>query len=453
MRMTTTASSSKYRHVRSAGATALFLCTASLDAQEPPATTVFSGVSVVSMEAAADQNAVLHDRAVVVKGAEIIWAGPTGDLDVPADALHIDGAGRWLMPGLADMHVHMDASDIPLFLANGITTVREMNGSERHVALRDSIEQGLRPGPGMFVASPLLAGEKQRWRHELIEDAQAAYAIAHDAEQGGYDYLKVYDALSRPAYLALAEASSTLGLPLTGHIPRAVGLDGILEAGQKNIEHVEQIMYATVGHSPDPSRIPEIAERIAGTGAWVTPTLAAQRILSLIRGTPAYRERLQRPEMRFMDAGLMGWWQSLAGPEGAAEPGPDDPRRRRAEAFYGFQRDLVVALYEAGVPLLVGTDTPNPLLVPGYSIHLELAALVEAGIPVMEVLRAATSGAAQFTGHEEVRGIVRPGAVADLLLLDANPLDDLGTLERPLGVMVEGRWFDREALDRMVEER
>jgi imidazolonepropionase-like amidohydrolase len=408
--------------------------------------TVFTGVSVLTMES----NDVLHEQAVVVQGGEITWVGPTGELEAPADAIRIDGGGRWLMPGLADMHVHMDASDIPLFLANGVTTVREMNGSERHLALRDSIAQGLRLGPRMIVASALLAGEPQRWRHELIEDAQAAYAIAHGAAERGYSYLKVYDGLSKSAYLALAEASTTLGLPLTGHIPRAVGLDGVLEAGQASIEHTEQIMYATVGHLPDPSRLPDIAAQIADTDTWVTPTLAAQRMLSLNR-IPAYNERLQRPEMRFMDAGLMGWWASLAAPEGAAEPGPDDPRRRRAEAFYGFQRDLALALHDAGVPLLIGTDTPNPLLVPGYSIHLELATLAHAGIPVMEVLRAATTGAAVFTGDEATRGVVRAGAAADLVLLDEDPRDDLITLEHPLGVMVLGRWLDRPTLDRMLE--
>lgn len=435
--------------LRAVVSTFVLLHTTPLGAQEEPPATVFTDVSVLAMDRAG--NEVQHDRAVIVQGGRIAWLGPTSELDTPAGAVHIDGSDRWLMPGLADMHAHMDASDIPLFIANGITTVREMNGSEEHLALRDSIDQGLRPGPRLIVASPLLAGEEQRWRHELIDSAQAAYAIAHEAEQAGYDYLKVYDGLSKAAYLALSGASATRSLPLTGHIPEEVGLDGVLDAGQASIEHTEQIMYATVGHRPDPSRIPEIVARVAATDTWVTPTLAAMRMLSLSR-TPAYNERLRRPEMRFMDPGLMGWWRSLAAPEGTAEPDADDPRRRRAEAFYGFQRDLALDLYEAGVPLLVGTDTPNPLLVPGYSIHLELAALAEAGIPVAEVLRAATTGAARFTGDEATRGVVRVGAMADLVLLDKDPRDDLATLQNPVGVMTRGQWMDRATLDRMLGE-
>jgi len=448
MMMSTTMGSGFPHWVAAACAIACVPHAAPLGAQEVGTEpTVFMHVSVLTMES----DSALHDRAVVVEDGRITWIGPSDDVEFPDGARRIEAAGRWLMPGLADMHVHMDASDIPLFLANGVTTVREMNGSDRHVALRDSIERGLRPGPRMLIASSLLAGEEQPWRHELIEDAQAAYAIAHAAREAGYDYLKVYDGLSRPAYLALAEASETLGLPLTGHVPQSVGLEGVLEAGQASIEHTEQIMYATVGHRPDPSRIPEIAARIAATGTWVTPTLAAQRMLSLNR-TPAYNERLERPEVRYVDPGLRGWWASLAAPADAAEPDPDDPRRRRAEAFYGFQRDLALALHEAGVPLLVGTDTPNPLLVPGYSIHLELQALTEAGIPAIEVLRAATVGAPQFAGSDADRGVVRVGADADLLLLNADPRERLETLEAPVGVMVGGSWFDQEALEKVLAE-
>lgn len=420
-----------------------------LRSQEPAdtAVTVFADVSVLTMDA----DSVLHDGAVVVRGEEIAWIGPASELDVPTGAQLVDGSGRWLMPGLTDVHVHIEASDLPLFLVNGVTTIREMNGTVRHVALRDSIDRGLRLGPRMIVTSALLAGEEQPWRHELIEGQQGAYRAAHRAQETGFEYLKVYDGLSESAYRALAEASATLGLPLTGHVPAEVGLETVLSAGQKSIEHAEQIMYATVGHRPDTTRIPEIVARIQGTGTWVTPTLASQRMLSL-RRTSAYAERLERPEVRFVDPELVAWWESFAPANDAADPPPDDPRPRRARAFYGFLRDLTRALYEADVPLLVGTDTPNPLLVPGYSIHLELVALVEAGIPTAEVLRAATTGAARFTGAEGRRGVVRTGAAADLLLLEADPRERLETLETPVGVMAAGRWLNRQALGRMLDD-
>lgn len=419
--------------------------TAEAQSVKDDAGVVFRDVAVLTMDA----DTALLGQAVVVEGDRIAWTGPVDALEVPPGALVIDGMGRTLLPGLADMHVHMDRTDVPLFLANGITTVREMNGDDWHVALRDSIATGEVVGPRMFVASTLLAGEPQPWRHVLIPDATTAYRIAHEMKDRGFDYLKIYDGLSRAAYDAFVEASATLDIPLVGHIPRDVGLDGVLAAGQSTIEHVEQITYAAVGHDFDASRIPGIVSRIAATETWVVPTLAAQRMLSIAR-TPAYNRRLDAPEVRFVDPEIRGWWASLKAPDGAVDPGPDDPRRRRTEVFYGFQRDLTAALFDAGVPLLVGTDTPNPLLVPGFSLHLELSALVDAGIPPIDVLRAATRNAARFVGQDGEWGVVRGGATADLVLVEGDPLEDLAVLQHPAGVMVAGRWLDREALEKML---
>ena len=263
-----------------------------LAAQEP-AVTVFRDVSVLTMQ----DDLVLRGQTLITRGSEIAWFGPDDQARIPDGAKVIDGSGRYLMPGLADMHVHASRTDLPLFLANGVTTIREMNGADWHVAVRDSIREGSAVGPRMLVASSLLAGEEQPWRHELVGSTEAAYAVAHRAEEMGFDYLKVYDGLSADAYAALAEASNTLGLPLTGHIPSAVGLDGVLAVGQRSIEHAEQIMYATVGHRPDPSAISEIVAKLAGTGIRVAPTLASQQMLALAR-TPAYDERLGPPDLK-----------------------------------------------------------------------------------------------------------------------------------------------------------
>jgi hypothetical protein len=184
----------------------------------------------------------------------------------------------------------------------------------------------------------------------------------------------------------------------------------------------------------------------------VVPTLAAMRVLTQQR-TPAYNERFEVPEIRFVDPGILEWWSSLRAPEGAAMPPPDDPRRVRNETFYRFQSELALALYEAGVPLLVGTDTPNPMLVPGYSLHLEMAAMVDAGIPTLAVLRAATNEAARFMREEGLWGIVAPGAAADLILVESNPLEGLETLRRPAGVMVRGGWLDAADLEDRLDQR
>lgn len=409
---------------------------------------VLRDVSILTMES----DTALTRHALIVDGEEIVWMGPSAELQVPPRASVIDGGGRFLLPGLADLHVHIQAIDLPLFLYNGITAVREMNGAPAHIALRDSIARGLRIGPRMVVTSALLAGDSQPWRHVLVPDEATARRVAHEANAHGFDALKVYDGLGAGAYTALADASRTLGLPLVGHIPREVGLEGVLRAGQRSIEHVEQITYATVGNSLDPGRIPAIAAQIAESKIWVVPTLAAQRILTQ-RRTAAYDARLAAPEMQFVGPDVLAWWKSLKAPEGTADAPSDDQHRQRAEAFYAFQRDLVRALHDAGVPLLVGTDTPNPLLVPGFSIHLELAALIDAGIPAIEVLRMATRDAACFLGEDGQWGIVKPGAAADLVLVDGDPRERIEVLETPVGVMVRGTWLDRENLDSVLERR
>jgi imidazolonepropionase-like amidohydrolase len=429
-------------------ALAMMFGTAGAAAQDPDGVTVFRDVNLLTMQ----EEVALPAHAVIVEGGTIAWVGAMADLVVPDGARLVEGAGRYLLPGLADMHVHMDGADVPLFLANGITTVREMNGAASHLALRDSIRAGQRVGPRMFVTSALLAGAEQPWRHKLVPDAAAAERIAREAAAAGYDALKVYDGLGPEAYRALVEAGADTGLPLVGHIPREVGMAAVLAAGQRTIEHSEQIMYATVGHEPMPGRIPEIAAEVAASGVWVVPTLAAQRILTQ-SGTTAYNARFEVPEIRFVDEGTLAWWRTLRAPDGTPPAAPDDPRSVRRNAFYGFQRDLVAALHAAGVPMLVGTDTPNPLLVPGYSIHLELEALAGAGLRSIDVLRGATREPARFMGQAGEWGVVAPGAAADLLLVERNPLEDMATLKRPAGVMVGGRWLERAALERLVAER
>jgi dienelactone hydrolase len=387
-------------------------------------------VTVVDTEA----GALRPHQTVLVRGERIAFAGAAASAPAAPAARVIEGAGRYLMSGLVDAHVHLTERDLPLFLAAGVTAIRELNGSPTHLELRARIATGETLGPRMLVSSPLLAGEPQRWRHVLLRDADAAAEQALSLADEGYDALKVYDGLGGEAYEALEAVARERSLPLVGHVPRAVGLERVLAARQ-DIEHMNQILQAAGGHALDGARLAAVVADIRRAGVSVTPTLASLEVLD---GSLDLAARLARPEVAYVERDTLDWWQSLAPHGGAGE-------RSGPSAWLTLQRELVLSLARAGVPLLVGTDTPNAAMVPGFSIHDELAALVAAGLTRAEVLRAATLGGASRLGLEDL-GRVAPGQRADLLLLDGDPLASLETLRHPLGVCSAGRWLDAEAL-------
>lgn len=421
-----------------------------------PDTVAISHARVVD----SDAGRVMEDWTVIVVGGRIAWAGPSDRAQIPDDARTIDAAGRYLVPGLADMHVHLEEEDLPLLLANGVTLARDLNGAPDHLRWRDEVAAGARLGPTLVVSSPLTAGTPQRYHHELATTPEQGRELVREYADAGYDCVKVYDGLGLEVYRAIADEARRVGLPLVGHVPADVGLHEALAQGQASIEHVEQILYRIVDnpHDPDPAVIPAAVAEIAAAGTTVTPTLAVMRALSLARTSPLYRRLLQRPEVAYAPAWARQWWASLAGPGGdaaGAEPrvtvaGPADAKP--PSAFFAFLQELTRQLHAAGVPLLAGTDTPNPQMVAGFSLHDELETLVNAGLTPAATLRAATAGAASFLGTPEEFGSIVAGARADLVLLDGDPLQDVSALRSPEAVMVRGRWLGRDELDAMLAE-
>jgi hypothetical protein len=393
---------------------------------------VFVGADVLTMT-----DSILRPRQnVLVRHGRIDAVGATS---IPSDACRIDARNKVLLPGLADMHVHTSAREMPLFLANGITLIREMNGSPRHLALRDSLAAGTMLGPRLLVASTLLTGRTWPVRFRLIENVNAAEAAAREIKSAGYDYLKIYDGLTREQYDVLATLGRSLGIPLDGHIPENVGLARVLETGQ-SLQHMDKIAVAVAGHLPDPSKLDEAARLFSGRAAWVTPTLASLRVLDL-SGTTEYAARFRNPEMAYVDSSSLGWWRSFV---------RSGTRQASASAYYQFQVSLLKVLRTSGARFLLGTDAANPMMVAGFSLHEEMQVLVDdGGFSRYDVLLAGTRNPAQFLG-DTLGGQVRTGARADLLLVDGNPLNDLATLKRPIGVMIGGRWLDRDGLDAIL---
>ncbi|HVT43687.1 MAG TPA: amidohydrolase family protein [Thermoanaerobaculia bacterium] len=379
---------------------------------------------------------VLTDQTILLRGERIVAVAPRTMLRVPKGARTIDARGLFVIPGLSDMHVHTRDEDMPLFLANGITTVREMNGTPTLLALRDAIARRERLGPTLIVAGPLLAGEKQRWRHLLISSPEEASSEVQREIRAGYDEIKIYSGLSRQAWEAIAREAARGGKRFVGHVPKSVGIEDAVAWGQTTIEHTETIAQ----NAPDAAHIGRLVTLLHSHRTWFTPTLGVELNIGMA-GTAEYASRYESVPVDLVDPAIRAWWESLKQPRDHAP----DPRYRQAKQLF------VLAAAEGGVPMLLGTDCPNPLCVPGYGLHEETRALQEAGLSPYTILEMATKAPAAYLRKDGEFGVVAPGARADLVLLRSNPLDDIANLRHVEGVVVRGRHLDRTSLEQGVE--
>lgn len=422
---------------------------------------VFENVSVLPMTGGGaagggvDDDRVLRGRTVVVRDGVIEVIGATGRVAVPAEAVRVDGTGRTLMPGLADMHVHLMAEGmLELFVLTGVTTVRNLAGEPIHLEWREEARRGERLSPAIFTTGPTVDGSPPAANPELgpviVETAEAARRAVAEQKAAGYDFIKAYSALEPESYRALMEAAREHDIRVVGHLPREVGLGPVLELGQASIEHAEEFIYTHLRRDLDPARIKEIVDMVAASGTYVVPTLSTYANFTRQIGRPDSLETLlARPEMAYLHPGFVQYWRHQND-----FPLRSDSTEHRERLAY--QRELVRALDRAGVPILAGTDTPIPVMIPGFSMREELAELERAGLPRYSVLWAATAGPGQFIAETVAEpgtrfGVVAVGAKADLLLLDGNPLEDLGAIERLAGVMVAGRWLGRSEIEARLE--
>jgi imidazolonepropionase-like amidohydrolase len=413
-----------------------------LGAQAAPSV-AFVDVNVLPMD---DTTAALR-RVVVVEGGVIRAIGGL-DTPIPAGALRIEGGGtQWLVPGLADMHVHaFDRGELLLYLANGVTTIRNLHGLPMHLAWRDSLARGWIVGPRLVTAGPILDGDPPtRGTNVVVRTAAEATAEVDRQAAAGYDLIKVYDNLGVEAYQAVIGAARRHRLPVAGHVPTPVTLAGVLAARQDVIEHVEELLpFFADGRNV--AAVDSVARAIAAAAVAVTPNLGVHAsALAQVRGWEAV---LARAEMRFLNPATRATWGWDPTGEGRRGNPQGDARWSRTTAF--FRDALVPALHRAGVTLLAGSDAPIPAIIPGYGFHQELRLLADAGLSPVEVLRIATRNAARVNRVDDRRGRVRVGFDADLLLVAADPRATVDALQHRIGVMVGGRWHPQAALDRDV---
>ena len=418
----------------------------------------FVGVDVIPMT---EPGLVLRDQTVLVQKDRIVAVGPRGSVAVPGQAFVIQGQGRYLMPGLIDAHVHLEYFEDPAvllrFAAYGVTTVRNMDGRPYILDWKRKVASGELSGVSIHTAGPILDGDPPvRDDNTVVRNADEARAAVAAQAAAGYDFIKVYTNLSPEAWAAVLAAARQHGLPVAGHVPRGVRLEQALAAGQ-TIEHLDgyddlieadDSLFRDRWHwsklylamPVDPEKVRDAARRTAAAGVWNVPTLVQKEKVAPLQVMVTW---LERPEVKDLGEEARTAW----------DPRTWDPRRRRLveeadpEDFRllaegrRHRLQLVSALHEAGAGLLAGTDTPNPFVVPGYSLHEELQLFVEAGLSPAAALAAATRDAARFLGESDEIGTIEPGKRADLLLLEGNPLDDLASLERRTGVLLRGVWL------------
>jgi len=407
----------------------------------------FQNVNVIPM----DSERVLEGQTVVVRDGVIESIGNSGQVQVPNEALVTNGQGKYLIPGLVDMHVHVvNENELLLFATHGVTTVRNLwgalNGTD-HLGWRAKIEAGEMFGPTLYTSGPIMEGPPKTvpWMKVYEDPASASEAVNQQIDQG-YDFIKVYDYISLPVYEAVIETAQARGVMVVGHTPKKVGIDRVLSSGQVTLEHISGIIDADAGeYSVPESELPEYAQKLADAGVYVCPTIAVYQLYVPDEDLHLLTER---PEMVLVSPGTKFMWKYLQRPGtmGNVTYQGDYPARMK-EMFLNTTRTL----HEHGVKFILGTDTDNPYLVPGVSLFDELDYLIEAGFTPYEALETGTRNAAEAMGMLDEFGTIEPGKRADLILLNNNPLEDVTAVRYQSGVMLRGRWLPQEQVQSILD--
>ncbi|MBX7055241.1 MAG: amidohydrolase family protein [Pyrinomonadaceae bacterium] len=438
-------------------------------------TTAFVGVNVIPM----DRERVITNQTVVVRNGTIAQIGDAARVKVPADALTVDARGKYLIPGLVDMHTHLlsDSDEYPdsiapdelrVMVANGVTTVRFMIGTPELLKLRKRSATGEIAAPTIYVASPHLTGREQG-NNFVVNTPEEAREAVRRSKAAGYDFIKITTFLKSLLYETAVDEAKKLNIRVVGHADsRFVGVERAWKAGQQ-IEHLDGYMELLLkADSPvkgsvsdlyiynpdnwksfdymDETKIAEIARKTVASNPYVDPT---QHFMKNTFGRLRTEEEIRvQPDFRFYPPKVQQQWLDFYKKNKFINTVSLERRAR----WVALREKLIKAIYEAGGKIMTGSDTPEFLWLYGFGIHHELKALKDSGISNYAVLAAGTRNAHEFFGTIDKAGTIEKGKRADLVLLNANPIDDISATKDRAGVMLKGRWYTQNELDAWLDE-
>lgn len=389
----------------------------------------------------------------------------------PKEVITLNGSGKYLLPGLAEMHAHTPVPDssgdikllrqtIDLFLVNGVTTLRGMLGQPYHLRLQEDLINKGNPSPAIiYTSSPSLNGNS-------LPDEATAERLVKQYKIDGYHFLKIHPGIKRPVYDAVVRTAREVKIDFAGHVPVEVGIYHATTSGQKTIDHMDGMIEAlappltdinqngffgfNVTDMIDPSKIKPLVQHIKKTGAWVVPT---QSLFTRWFSADDPKKMINEKEMSYMPSRTrFAWLQSKTNMQATAGFNPE-----RYQKFLSARQKVLKELYLQKVPLLMGSDAPQVMNVPGFSIHHEMKSWAEAGIPNWDILRAATVNVSAFFKSGNTTGEIKKGRRANFVLLSANPIDNIENTKSIEGVMgIDGKWISKldieKILDRIAKE-
>jgi imidazolonepropionase-like amidohydrolase len=419
---------------------------------------VLGNVHVVDVES----GKILENRFLILKDGVIMQVMPMSKLPNNGVGMNItDGKGAFVYPGLAEMHAHLPVAQnentnlqeetLWLYLANGVLRIRSMLGHESHLELKRKVTSGDISGPRMFISGPSLNGNS-------VESPQMGAQMVSSQKAAGYDHLKLHPGLDVPKFMSIAETAKAVGIPYGGHISLEVGLETCLQNGYKSVEHMDGYLEAMIADKSrldptvagpfnmlvvgeaDQNRLPDLIKTTLKNKTWIAPTLTLfDRYFGYV---PADSFRLA-PEMKYLPGLQIQQWvtqKKLLESQGVLS-------KANVQPYLEFRNQLFLSLHEAGVPMIMSSDSPQVFNVPGFSIHHEIEMMSGAGMSNLEILRTGTINPAMYFDQKGEWGIIEKGAAADFVLVEKNPLEDLSTMKRPIAVVMGGRFYDRARLD------